>query len=68
MRKIIIITIFILLTLTFNFNAVNSLSIKSIYGTRAVTKDTSYSPLPDNSVIDNKHMTSYKNTGTVLEY
>ncbi|OCT14354.1 hypothetical protein A8709_26395 [Paenibacillus pectinilyticus] len=66
MRKIIIVTISILLTLTFNFYAVNSLSIKS--STRAVTMNTDYSPLPDNSVIDNKHVTSYKNTGTVLEY
>ncbi len=66
MTKIIIVTISILLTLTFNFYAVNRLNVKS--STRAVTMNTSYSLLPENNVIDNKHVTSYKNTGTVLEY
>ncbi|MGO4500821.1 hypothetical protein AB4114_33675 [Paenibacillus sp. 2RAB27] len=77
MRKIIMVTISIVLILTFSFYAVNSLTISvnngprvvaSGTGSRSNTLDTSYSPLPGNSVKENKHVTSYKNKGTVLMY
>ncbi|OPH47385.1 hypothetical protein BC351_40105 [Paenibacillus ferrarius] len=86
MKKIITVTIAIVLTLTFNFHegfpslGINSTIINSISGingtivvasgtgSRSNTISTWYSPSPGNNVKDNKHMTSYNNTGTVLVY
>ncbi|UKS27931.1 hypothetical protein LOZ80_02980 [Paenibacillus sp. HWE-109] len=74
MKKIITVTIAIVLTLTFNFHedfpclGINTSVVASGTGSRSNAISTRYSPSPGNNVKDNKHMTSYKNTGTVLVY
>lgn len=56
---------------------INNFSLSDINDARIVASGTDsrsnmigkiYSPSPGNGVKDNKHMTSYKNTGTVLVY